>query len=84
MPIENHTLSDAVAAEVRALLARRDMTRAQLAEKIGVEYPVLCRAVKGQRPWRLDELQKVADALAVPVAQLLPAWARELGLGAAA
>ena len=60
-----------VAAEVRAELGRKELSCAALARMTGINEPVLRRRLKGSAPFRVAELETVAEALHVPVEQFL-------------
>jgi transcriptional regulator with XRE-family HTH domain len=59
-------------AEIRAHLARRSITREELADVMDVHRDWLNRRLKGSVGVTLEDLQKIADALGVPVTDLLP------------
>jgi transcriptional regulator with XRE-family HTH domain len=63
----------AIAAEIRAEMARQNMTQRQLAERVGIIQQALQLRLSGARSFRAEELAAVATALGVPVTQLLPA-----------
>lgn len=67
------SLTDRVAAEVRAEMARRRMTQRQLAEIMGISQPQVMQRLTGKLGFRLAELEHLAKALDVPVARFLPA-----------
>jgi transcriptional regulator with XRE-family HTH domain len=67
------SLTDRVAAEVRAEMARRRMTQRQLAEIMGISQPQVMQRLTGKLGFRLSELEHLAKALDVPVARFLPA-----------
>lgn len=68
--------AQAVAAEVRAEMARQGVSQTALAERLGWPQPRLSRRLtdgKTAVPFEVAELVAVADALDVPVIQFLPA-----------
>jgi len=67
----SHTLSEVVAATVRAEAARTKTSQAQLAELLGVSQAAVSRRLSGATPFELDELPPVAELLGVPVAALI-------------
>lgn len=69
-------LSDAVAKEIRIALIRADLKQAQLAERMGVSEMWVSRRLRGAQPIDLNDLQRFAEALGVPVSTLLPATVR--------
>lgn len=66
------TLSERVAEEVRALLARRRMSAAALGRQLGVSQTYVWRRLEGQTPFDLNDLEQVARILEVDVTDLLP------------
>jgi len=67
------TLSDQVAEEVRALLARRRMSQRVLAGLLGVSPAWVNYRMTGVQEIGVNDLQRIAAALNVPVTDLLPA-----------
>lgn len=65
------TLSGAVAANIRAELARQRVSQAQVAERLGLSQAAVSRRLTGQTPFELDEVATVADLLAVAPSHLL-------------
>ena len=64
--------SKLVAEEVRALAARKRVSGADLAKALGISAMSMSRRMNGHLPFGVDELAVVANALGVPVEQLLP------------
>lgn len=56
-----------VAAEVRAVLARKQMSQRQLATALGVTQPVIWRRMRGEVPFTGEELQRIASVLDVSI-----------------
>ena len=54
-------LTQRVAAEVRALKGRHDVTQEQLANVLGVAQPAVSKRLRGVTPFTLDELEKLSD-----------------------
>lgn len=71
-PERTATLTSLVAAEVRAMLGRLDIRASELARRMGESDQWLSMRLKGRTPIDLNELQRIADALRVPVIDLLP------------
>jgi transcriptional regulator with XRE-family HTH domain len=69
-------LQDAVAEEIRSVLARKRMSASHLARLMGVTQPYLWRRMAGETSFDLTDLERIAAALDVPVLQLLPARER--------
>lgn len=63
----------AIAAEIRAEMARQQITQRDLAAKVGMFQQALQIRLAGVRSFRAEELAAIAQALGVPVTQLLPA-----------
>lgn len=76
MKVQHH-LRELVAEEVRALLARRRLNGAKLATAIGKSEMYVSRRLRGETAFDLDDLEKIADVLGVPVGQLLPQSVQE-------
>jgi transcriptional regulator with XRE-family HTH domain len=62
------SLSQHVAAEVRAHLARQRISGRRAALMLGWTPPYLSRRLTGEIPFDVDDLAKVADLLGVPIA----------------
>ena len=62
---------EAVAAEIRALLGRRRIRQSQLARGVGMSTTALSRRLAGVHPFDIDELQRIASYLGVPVTALV-------------
>lgn len=66
------SLRNGVAEEVRALLARKRMTGDKLAAAIDRSPMYVSRRLRGEVPFDLDDLERIAAALDVIVLRLLP------------
>ena len=66
------TTREAIAAEVRASLARSAQSALWLAERSGISKTSLSLKLKGQRSFSVEELLAVADALGIDAGALLP------------
>lgn len=64
-------LSDRVAEELRALLARRQTTPTALAKLVGVSQTYIWRRLSGEVAFDLDDLDKIAAVLEIETADLL-------------
>lgn len=69
-------LREATAEEIRVLLARRNMSAAELARQTGIKQSYISRRMTGETPFDLDDLELIAAALEVPVVALLPTEAQ--------
>lgn len=66
------TLSVQVATEIKVALARRDMSRSELARRLGVSAMWVSDRLRGQTPIGLDDLERIAGVLEVKPVELLP------------
>lgn len=66
------TASTLVAAEIRAELARRQLSKTWLADQVGAERTSFIKKISGTRELLIDDVWKCARALEVPVVDLLP------------
>jgi transcriptional regulator with XRE-family HTH domain len=66
------TPSAVVGANVRAELARRDMTQRNLADHLGIPQTSVSRRLSGVTPFDINELAAVAELLGVGLEVLLP------------
>ncbi len=60
-----------VAAEVRAELARQQISQSELAKRLGVAQQTVSRRITGDIPFDIAELSKIAEILGVPFANFL-------------
>lgn len=68
-PSEIH---EAVAAEVRAELARQQMSQSELARRLGVNQPWISRRLIGTVPLDVRELAQIAEILRIPTTRFFP------------
>lgn len=71
VPDQPSRLSDRVAAEVRANMARARMTQTDLALALGLTQSAVSKRLRGKIAFSVDELEKIADVLGVHPATLL-------------
>lgn len=71
MPNELKTRSERVAEEVRAEMARRQISVDALSEESGVPISTLRRSVKGQRPFTIQELFVITRLLGTTVVDIV-------------
>lgn len=70
-PEQTH-LSDRVAEEIRALLARRRVSGRELSRRLGVSPPWVSLRLTGSQEIGLNDLERIAAALGVTIVDLLP------------
>lgn len=61
----------ATGASIRAEMARRGVTQAQLATHLGISQSRVSARIRGKCDWSVTELTKTAELLNVPVLSLL-------------
>ncbi|QIM20574.1 XRE family transcriptional regulator [Phycicoccus sp. HDW14] len=71
----NARTTQAVAANVRAELARRNIQQQELAAALGWSKVTTYRRLTGQLRWYVDDVTAVADFLGIPSHFLMPAEA---------
>jgi transcriptional regulator with XRE-family HTH domain len=62
---------DSVSAEIRAELGRQRKPQAFLAEVLDLSQVQVSARLRGEVEWRVSEVGAVAQALGVPVSQLI-------------
>ena len=67
----NMTLSNFVSENVRAEMARRRVTQAELAANLNLSRAGLSARLSGKTLWGINELIPVADALGVGISTLI-------------
>jgi len=70
-PGMTQSLTQRVAAEVRAEVARQNVTQLELARILEIAQPSVSRRLNGKFPFDTDELDKLASAFGVPVDRFL-------------
>ncbi|WP_155885103.1 helix-turn-helix domain-containing protein [Actinomadura flavalba] len=78
-PVEEHPADAAVRQVVRALLAARDMTGAQLGEVMGFSAGQVYNRLKGEKAFTVAEVSQLSEIFRVPVGTFF-AGAGALGL----
>ena len=68
----SETYTESVAGEVRAHVARKNVSQREVAKAIGKSQAAAWRRLSGNYPFNVTELQAIADLLGVPVARFLP------------
>lgn len=67
------TAAERVAANIRAELARKGISQAELAASLNKSQPTVSRRLLGRVPFSVDELDIIAAILDVPMAELVAA-----------
>lgn len=65
------SLAEHVRGQIKAELARRDLTNTQLAARLGVSDMWVSRRLAGTVPIAVAELEQIADAIGIPVGVFL-------------
>lgn len=76
-PLHPITTRDVVAANVRAEAARLGYNQVRLGQTLGISQGAITKRWRGVRPWQLEELDGLATALGVSVADLVTPTGRE-------
>lgn len=71
MPNELNARSERVAEEIRAEMARQQISVDALSEKSGIPISTLRRSVKGQRPFTINELFVITRLLGISVVEII-------------
>lgn len=79
MMVRQAAVRRAIAAEVRAEMARQNKALRDLADLLNMGHSGLHLRTRGDVAFRADELVLVADALGVPVERFLATVATEAG-----
>lgn len=58
-------------ANIRAEMARRQVTQTEMAQHLGITQPALSKRIRGIVPLNIDELAAIADRLEVPLDAIL-------------
>jgi transcriptional regulator with XRE-family HTH domain len=65
------SLAETVAAEIRAEMARQHKNQWDLAECLGITRSVISLRLNGHRPFKLTEVELLADYFGVPITSLI-------------
>jgi transcriptional regulator with XRE-family HTH domain len=72
-------MRDEVAAEVRAMAARKGYRQVQVASVIGESQSTVSRLLSGRRPFDIDHLSALAAEWDIPITELIPSRAASGG-----
>lgn len=67
-----HQPHEAIAAEIRAEMARRKVSQVKIAALLDISQVGVSRRLRGETPLDVNELVKIADYLGVPITHLMP------------
>jgi transcriptional regulator with XRE-family HTH domain len=67
----SQSLADFARGQIRAEMARQELTAGQLAARLGVSDMWVSRRLRGLTPIAVDELEQIANALNLPVSIFL-------------
>lgn len=84
VPAGDTNLAERVAAEVRAELARRQITQQQFAPVIGLSQASLSDRMRGKTPFTIEDLGRIAEALRIHPAVLVGGYDPSPGRGVTA
>lgn len=70
-------LKDRLSEELRALMGRYGVSQVVLARWMGLEQAQLSKRINGRIPWRIDEIEAVAEAFGVHPAALMGGYATD-------
>lgn len=73
--MKSMSTAEKVGEQVHVLMRRRGMTQRQLGVLLGLAQPSVSDRIAGRVVFDIEELDKVADALEVPLSALLPSKA---------
>lgn len=71
-PTQGATITEQVAAEIRAQMGRRNVKQSELARTLGVTEMWLSRRLRGKQALDLEDLEKISRALECRIIDLLP------------
>lgn len=62
-------ISDPVIRAIRVALAERDLPRGHLAAVLGLTHAAVSRRLRGDVPFRVDELARISEDLGIPMSR---------------
>jgi transcriptional regulator with XRE-family HTH domain len=65
------SLAEIVAAEIRAEMGRQRKSQDDLADVLGIARSVISLRLNGHRPFKLAEVELLADYFGVPITSLI-------------
>lgn len=73
MDEQSTTTTEGVNAEIRAHMARRRVRQSDLADALGIHQSSVSERMTGKVSWNIDELDRIAGFLDLPITALFPA-----------
>lgn len=70
--METQSYSEQVAGEVRAAIARANLTQSAVSAKTGISGATLSRKLSGKVAFDVDEIALIAEALGLVTYELMP------------
>ena len=70
MPYQNLSF-ESVPDAIRAEMTRQSITQDELARRMDWKQPQVSKRLRGQVPFKADEIERIARALDVPLDQLM-------------
>jgi transcriptional regulator with XRE-family HTH domain len=71
VPISERPLRARVAANIRAELARNDVTQVQVAAALGITQQAVSQKLSGRRPFSLDDVEVIAPMVGMAPDELV-------------
>ena len=65
------TANEVVTMRVREQMARHDLDQRATAQRTGINESVLSRKLRMKQPWTIEDLDRLADGLEIPVPWLV-------------
>lgn len=65
------SLSSIMSEEVRSIMARRNVNQTTLAVIMGINQTAVSARLRGRTPWKIDELETLAEFFGVPADSFL-------------
>lgn len=66
------SIDEQVGERVHAAMWRQRRQQIEVAPAVGMNQSTLSRKIRGQRPWSVEEIYRIAEELGVDPTELLP------------
>lgn len=66
----HRTFAEYISGEIKAEMARQGITQRELADRLGWGQTTVSRKLLGSRPLEVNDVEQMADALGVSIAEL--------------